>query len=264
MIGRIRFSGCKAWCVLSLLVALAGCEPAREEAEEPVARNRVDLSKPLADPSTTQEPASQESTPPATEPSTPPARQPEAEPSKPVAPRTTIVDPPPADEPAPTSMPPVVFSAKHLEQSLVRQGDTLPAGELNDLEGNAQAMADSLGERLTVVLCWSDESPYSLAALKELQSVVVEPYGESGVAVIGLNTGNPPEAAAAAVEKAGVGYVQLSDPDGTYFAQLAEGKLPRIYLLDAEGKVLWFDIEYSRSTRRHLRQAIRYQLETAS
>lgn len=250
--------------MLSLLVAIAGCEPAREEADEPVAQDRIDLSQPLAKSSTPDEAAPQASRTPAAEPGRSPARQPEAEPRQPAAPRPTIVDAPPADEPAPTEMPPVVFSAQHLEQSLIRQGEQLPAAELSDLEGNAHALADSLGERLTVVLCWSDESPYSLAALKDLQSVVVEPYGESGVAVIGLNTGNPPEAAAAAVEEAGVSYLQLSDPDGTYFAQLAERKLPRIYLLDAEGKVLWFDIEYSRSTRRHLRQAIRYQLETAS
>jgi hypothetical protein len=39
--------------------------------------------------------------------------------------------------------------------------------------------------------------------------------------------------------------------------------LPRTYLLDSSGKILWFDLEYSRSTRRELNQAIRYVLKSA-
>ena len=39
-------------------------------------------------------------------------------------------------------------------------------------------------------------------------------------------------------------------------APLGEGRWPRVYVLDAEGKIVWFDIEYSVSTRRELRAAV--------
>jgi hypothetical protein len=32
--------------------------------------------------------------------------------------------------------------------------------------------------------------------------------------------------------------------------------MPRTYLLDPTGKILWFDVEYSRSTRRDLSEAL--------
>ena len=33
-------------------------------------------------------------------------------------------------------------------------------------------------------------------------------------------------------------------------------RMPRVYVLDADGKIVWFDIEYSQSTQRELKQAI--------
>ena len=186
-----------------------------------------------------------------------------AEPRPVVTERVVIVDVPPGEEPPPTEMPMVVLSQKHVEQSFVRQGDSWPLGELPDLAGEAKPLSDLLGERLTVVLCWSQDNLYSVAALKDLETLVAKNYGPRGVAVVGINVGDAAEAAAAAVEETGVTYPQLSDADGAYFAKLAEKKLPRLYVLDPTGQVLWFDIEWSRTTRRYLDQAIRYQLETA-
>jgi len=50
------------------------------------------------------------------------------------------------------------------------------------------------------------------------------------------------------------------DPGGTYFAQVATEKPPRLYLLDGQGKILWFDLEYSETTRQQLGQAIQVVL----
>ena len=52
----------------------------------------------------------------------------------------------------------------------------------------------------------------------------------------------------------------LVDADRAYFRQVATEKLPRTYLLDRNGKILWFDLEYSRSMRRELQNAIQYYL----
>jgi hypothetical protein len=46
------------------------------------------------------------------------------------------------------------------------------------------------------------------------------------------------------------------DPKNEYFAKVAREKVLRTYLLDADGKILWFDVEYSRSTHRDLLQGI--------
>jgi hypothetical protein len=67
---------------------------------------------------------------------------------------------------------------------------------------------------------------------------------------------------------AGVKFVTLAGPAlGNKFASLSidkaklaqtlgEGRGPRVYVLDASGKVAWFDIEYSLSTHRELHAAL--------
>jgi hypothetical protein len=52
----------------------------------------------------------------------------------------------------------------------------------------------------------------------------------------------------------------LLDAEGKALDAVATEKLPRTYLLDASGQILWFDIEYSESTRRELKNAIVWHL----
>ena len=59
------------------------------------------------------------------------------------------------------------------------------------------------------------------------------------------------------LQAAGVDFTNWLDADGNAFAQVGSQKLPRTYLLDPTGKILWFDIEYSLGTRRELNQALR-------
>jgi hypothetical protein len=80
------------------------------------------------------------------------------------------------------------------------------------------------------------------------------------VRVIGISVKDPANAARKAVEEAGAKYVNLLDPEGDYYAKVATDRIPRVYLLDPAGKVLWFDIEYSPSTQRDLERAIRFVL----
>ena len=55
--------------------------------------------------------------------------------------------------------------------------------------------------------------------------------------------------------------VSLVDSDSKLFLQFATARVPRTYVLDKDGKILWFDIEYSQSTRRDLANALTYFLQ---
>ena len=48
----------------------------------------------------------------------------------------------------------------------------------------------------------------------------------------------------------------LVDAKGKAFAQVGSRHLPRTFVLDPSGKIVWFDIEYSLATRRELQQAL--------
>ena len=148
-----------------------------------------------------------------------------------------------------------------LKTCLVKVGDRMPDAELADLKNKRIPLQSLLGKKLSVVLFWNSENPYATQAVEYAGLEVAEPFGKKGVAVVGIAVKDKPEAARKAAADAGAKYVNLLDPDGRYFGKVAtEEKVPRVYLLDAGGKILWLDIEYSASTRRDLTRAIKFVL----
>jgi len=98
--------------------------------------------------------------------------------------------------------------------------------------------------------------------LTEAHAVVVqrllarEGIDSADVAVIGIAVNTPADEAEQAAAAAGAKFPQLIDADGAAFAQIGENALPRVYVLDAQRRIAWFDIEYSESTRRELQQTL--------
>lgn len=221
----------QSWVVLAAFVvaACAGCpqQPAKEKPE------------PSGGPPAAERPAAVEA----------PAEELAA-----AAPK--VEEPPP-----PLTIPKVELSDADRATCLVEVGQPLPQAELPDLGGAMHPLESLRGEKLTVVFFWAGgETAYgkmsAATALEDLQKDVAEPYAERGVRVVGVNVGETTQAAAAIVGQAGAKFPTLRDSDGAYFAKVAAKKMPRTYLLDAEGNILWFDLEYSRSTRRDLMQAV--------
>jgi len=111
------------------------------------------------------------------------------------------------------------------------------------------------------VLFWNGENPYATQAVESMEFDVKETFGEKGVGIVGINDKDSAEAASKAVNKAGAKYANLLDPGGAYFAKVAtDKKVPRVYLLDGSGKILWFDVEYSTTTQKDLERAIKFVL----
>jgi peroxiredoxin len=172
----------------------------------------------------------------------------------------------PVEEPPPPPTIPQVFLTEALRQTcLVVADDPMPEAELPNLDGEKQSLPDQFGEKLTVVFFWTRGGTEFSAmaasqALEDLQMDVFEPYSEKGVRVVAVNEGDTPEDVKATLEEVGATFTNLLDSDGALLAKVATEKLPRPYLLDAEGKILWFDLEFSRTTRDNLMQAIQVAL----
>jgi len=165
--------------------------------------------------------------------------------------------PPPESE---IHEPVLALSQGHRDLCLVFVGDALPDATLPDAAGETHELRSALGEKLTVVLLWSADNPYALDQFQELQHEVV-PLSDQGVHAIAVHVGAPPEDYDKLCADNGEGALCLLDADRSYYDQLARAKLPRTYLLDAQGKILWLDLEYSRSTRYDLRNALHYYLK---
>jgi len=94
-------------------------------------------------------------------------------------------------------------------------------------------------------------------ALIDLERDVSQKFAAEEVSVVAIVVGTPPESVRANLDKANPSFMQLLDSDGKVFASVGTHALPRIYVLDEAQKVVWFDIEYSESTRRELKETLR-------
>ena len=157
----------------------------------------------------------------------------------------------------PPGVPPVVLSKGHANLCRVKVGDSLPAIELPKAGDTKKIkLSDLYGKAATVVVFWADDRKMSHLEMADLATDVIEPYGAKGVSVVGVAVKEKPEKATAAVKEVGKEIPMLVDDKGTAFAQVGSRRLPRTFVLDANGKILWFDIEYSHATRRELKQAL--------
>ncbi len=135
----------------------------------------------------------------------------------------------------------------------VRVGDQLPAITLPQLTGGQTELDSLRGDKATVVLFWQEDPWMSATALKDLSTDIV-PSDE--VAVVGIAVKSGESDIQTLLNEAGAKFPQLLDNDGKVFNQVGMVKLPRVYVLDATGKIAWFDLEYSESTRRELKQTL--------
>jgi peroxiredoxin len=156
--------------------------------------------------------------------------------------------------------PKVVLSSGHQQTCVVNVGDKMPDLTLTDVEGNEKSLAGLYGKKLTAVLFWTADHPYAKEQFERIEREIVEPYGKYGVAVVTINEGNTAEAINALAGQPNVEFPMLLDTEGAALAAVATEKLPRTYLLDASGEVVWLDIEYSEGTRRDLKNAIVWHL----
>jgi peroxiredoxin len=156
----------------------------------------------------------------------------------------------------PATIPPVLLTDAHKSLCLVGVGDPLPEMELQQLGGRRSKLADLYGKKATVVVFWKSDRRMTLTELADLGPDVVEPFQGEGVAVVGVAVGESANQARSIVRQTGAKFPNLLDTDGAAFAKVGSDKLPRTYLLDPSGKILWFDIEYSQSTRRELAQSL--------
>ncbi len=162
----------------------------------------------------------------------------------------------PVEPPAKPTIPEVKLTQSLEATCLVKVGDLMPHVTLPKLDGQAVELKSLFGPKLTVVVFWQSDHLYSLEELIQLKKHVFAPYNAKGVAVIAINEDDPAPVAGKNFRKTGATFPCILDPQRKYFLQVATEKLPRTYLLDDAGRVLWFDIEYSRSMQRDLLQAI--------
>ena len=156
--------------------------------------------------------------------------------------------------------PQVWLSDEHQKLCLVGVGDAMPKMQLAK-GSETVALEDALGESYTVVVFWSVTNPFAVEQFTHLATDVVHPFSGAKLKAIAVHVGQPQKVYDDLCKNRGKDITCLLDADKSNFAKIATRKLPRTYLLDAQGKIIWFDIEYSRTTRHERLNAVQYHLQ---
>jgi peroxiredoxin len=164
-------------------------------------------------------------------------------------------------EAPPAKKPSVALSESHEATCLIKVGQAFPDATLPNSAGDPTPLSELRGDQLTVVFLFNSPGASTVEALSDLAVDVAAPWAEQGVGVVAIGVKQDATAVGELMKTAQAEFPLLLDADGAFFAQLATEMLPRVYLLDAQGKVLWLDVEYSLSTHLDLVEALRYYAE---
>jgi len=159
--------------------------------------------------------------------------------------------------PVAPAFPRVLLSAGHAKLCLVSVGEKFPAISLPRLGGAMTELTALQGKQATVVLFWHPDRWMARTALVDMQRDIAAHFQAEQVAVVGVAVRQPAGAVQAALKVAQATFPQLIDTEGQAFAIVGTVSLPRLFVLDPNGIIVWFDIEYSEGTRRDLWQTLR-------
>lgn len=156
----------------------------------------------------------------------------------------------------PNRMPNVALSEQHAKSCPIQVGQDFPNLTLTDQAGKSQELTKVRG-RYTLVVLWSASVPAAVEEFSDLDAYAYQPYKNVGLNVVAVHTpAGKTQQPKEVLQKVKPAFTTLNDTNGELWEKLGKGSLPRTFLLDGQGKVLWFDIEYSRETRRQLQQAL--------
>jgi len=167
----------------------------------------------------------------------------------------------------PPTIPKVLMDETRRSTFRVWVDQTMPDGQLRNLQGEPVALRSLWGQKVTVLVFWNSQTLSGLEELQDLAKDLLPTYQEKGLRAVGINVGEEAEAAQKALPPAASTLPVLVDPTGQYFAQIAQQSpkpeiplLPRTYVLDGQGKVLWLDIGYGGDTFRGIQTTVRAAL----
>jgi len=119
-------------------------------------------------------------------------------------------------------------------------GATIDEFSLPDVNGQEQSLKSLKGKNGTVLIFIAVQCPVS-NAYNERMEKLAEDYKAKGIAVVGINSNAPEDAAAVkahAAEK-GLKFPILKDPGNKIADRLGAAVTPEAYLLDANNKLLY-------------------------
>lgn len=140
------------------------------------------------------------------------------------------------------------------ETTLINAGDVAPDFTVEMLDGSKVALS-ALQGKPTLLIFWATWCPPCRLELSKLQEHIIDRYGDK-INVLPISRGEERAKVEEYISKMGYTFAVGLDGDQSIYRKYATNYIPRCFVIDAKGKVLYSGVGYDEAIAKEVEQNI--------
>lgn len=140
------------------------------------------------------------------------------------------------------------------ETTLINAGDVAPDFTVEMLDGGKVTLA-ALQGKPTLLIFWATWCPPCRLELSKLQEHIIDRYGDK-INVLPISRGEERAKVEEYISKMGYTFAVGLDGDQSIYRKYATNYIPRCFVIDAKGKVLYSGVGYDEAIAKEVEQNI--------
>ena len=140
------------------------------------------------------------------------------------------------------------------ETTLINAGDVAPDFTVEMLDGSKVTLS-ALQDKPTLLIFWATWCPPCRLELSKLQEHIIDRYGDK-INVLPISRGEERAKVEEYISKMGYTFAVGLDGDQSIYRKYATNYIPRCFVIDAKGKVLYSGVGYDEAIAKEVEQNI--------
>ena len=140
------------------------------------------------------------------------------------------------------------------ETTLINAGDVAPDFTVEMLDGSKVTLS-ALQGKPTLLIFWATWCPPCRLELSKLQEHIIDRYGDK-INVLPISRGEERAKVEEYISKMGYTFAVGLDGDQSIYRKYATNYIPRCFVIDAKGKVLYSGVGYDEAIAKEVEQNI--------
>ena len=140
------------------------------------------------------------------------------------------------------------------ETTLINAGDIAPGFTVEMLDGSKVTLS-ALQGKPTLLIFWATWCPPCRLELSKLQEHIIDRYGDK-INVLPISRGEERAKVEEYISKMGYTFAVGLDGDQSIYRKYATNYIPRCFVIDAKGKVLYSGVGYDEAIAKEVEQNI--------